>query len=407
MFGWFKGEEKPPIDPKQFHIPEFYRGTNGPLIKVLETHDDYEVRLYEKTQWVSSKSPPGEFMGAFWRLYSYIGGKNDQGKKMDMNMPVRMYIKLSEEDEDGSKVDDFVVSFFLSSSLLPELPKPTDEQVFLEQEERRVTYVANFSGMATGKDWKDSRKRLMAALDRDGKRYVAKEYFSAGYDPPYKLWNRRNEMILIADPQPELDEDDWFKGEEKPKKDTSEFHYPDFYNGSIGPRFKLLDSDEDYETRIYESTKWVSTDMETSDYGDAMSKGFWKLFGYIGGKNETKSKVAMTIPVRGTVTQHEGETKSVVTSFFVDQSKDCPAPTEETVFVKEESEEVKVYVRNFGGFAKDHSYKENLQALKDSLDRDGKCYVTGVYFTAGYDPPFKLWGRRNEVYVQAASENTD
>lgn len=201
----------------------------------------------------------------------------------------------------------------------------------------------------------------------------------------------------------------WFKGEEKPKKDTSVFHYPDFYNGSIGPRFKVLDSNEDYETRVYEPTKWVSTEMETSDYGDAMSKGFWKLFGYIGGKNEKKSKVAMTIPVRGTVnTPQEGETKlTVVTSFFVDQSKDCPAPTEETVHLQEESEEVKVFVRHFGGFAKDHTYKENLKTLKDCLDRDGKCYVTGVYFTAGYDPPFKLWGRRNEVYVKAAPESTD
>jgi len=208
MFGWFKNEEKPPIDTSQFHIPEFYRGTDGPLIKVLDSCEEYETRLYDKTQWVSSKSPPGEFMGAFWRLYSYIGGKNDQGKKMDMNMPVRMHITLSEDDVDGTKVDDFVVSFYLSSSLLPNLPKPTDEQVFLEQEDRRVTYVHNFSGMASEKDWKVSRARLRAALERDGKCYMVREYFSAGYDPPYKLWNRRNEMILIADPQPDITEDE-------------------------------------------------------------------------------------------------------------------------------------------------------------------------------------------------------
>lgn len=203
MLSWFKGEEKPKIDPSEFHIPEFYRGADGPLIKVLETCEDYETRVYDKSQWVSSSSPAGEFMSAFWRLYGYIGGKNDQGKKMDMNMPVRIHVKLSEDDVDGTKVEIFNVSFFLSSSLLPNLPKPLDEKVFLEQEDSLVTFVAHFSGMAKDKDWKDSRCRLMQALDRDGKSYVRREYFSAGYDPPYKLWNRRNEIILLAEDKPE------------------------------------------------------------------------------------------------------------------------------------------------------------------------------------------------------------
>ncbi|XP_031557365.1 heme-binding protein 2-like [Actinia tenebrosa] len=219
MLSWFKGEEKPKIDTSEFHIPEFYRGADGPLIKVLETCDDYETRLYDKSQWVSSNAPPGEFMSAFWRLYSYIGGKNDQGKKMDMNMPVRIHVKLSEDDADGTKVEVFNVSFFLSSSLLPNLPKPLDEKVFLKQEDSRVTYVAHFSGMAKDKDWSDSRCRLMQALDRDGKSYVRAEYFSAGYDPPYKLWNRRNEMILLAaDDQA----DDQTEEVEKTKEENTE-----------------------------------------------------------------------------------------------------------------------------------------------------------------------------------------
>jgi hypothetical protein len=174
------------------------------LIKVIESCEEYETRLYSATQWVTSSSAPGDFMGAFWRLYSYIGGKNDQGKKMDMNMPVRIHVKLSEDDVDGTKVKEFMVSFYLSSTLLPDLPKPLDEKVFLEEEASRVTYVAHFSGMAKEKDWKDSRCRLMQALERDSKDYVRREYFSAGYDPPYKLWNRRNEMILIAETPAEI-----------------------------------------------------------------------------------------------------------------------------------------------------------------------------------------------------------
>ena len=56
---------------------------------------------------------------------------------------------------------------------------------------------------------------------------------------------------------------------------------------------------------------------------------------------------------------------------------------------------------NFGGFAKEKDWRENYQQLKQSLDRDGKGYVKNKYVTAGHDPPFRLFGRHNEVLVLA------
>lgn len=194
----------------------------------------------------------------------------------------------------------------------------------------------------------------------------------------------------------------WFKGEEKPKIDVTEFHQPEFYHGGQGPEFKVskAESTDDYEARIYKPTKWITSKMEVQDYEEGSSKSFWQLFNYIGGKNETNSKVAMTVPVRSTVEVDEDKTKSARMSFFVDPTKDCPAPTEEGLFFEEEGEK-KFYVSHFGGFAKYHLYKEHLNTLKAALDRDGKSYVTDTYYTAGFDPPFRLWGRRNEVYVEA------
>lgn len=194
----------------------------------------------------------------------------------------------------------------------------------------------------------------------------------------------------------------WLKGEEKPKIDVTEFHQPEFYHGTQGPNFKVLtaESKEDYDARIYQPTKWITSKMEVKDYEEGSSKSFWQLFNYIGGKNETKSKVAMTCPVRSTVEVDEDKVKSARMSFFVDPTKDCPAPAEEGLFFEEEGEK-KFYVCNFGGFAKHHLYTEHLKKLKAALDRDGKGYVTDTYYTAGHDPPFRLWGRRNEVYVEA------
>jgi hypothetical protein len=197
----------------------------------------------------------------------------------------------------------------------------------------------------------------------------------------------------------------WLKGEEKPKVDVTEFHQPEFYYGNQGPTFKVLTSEstDDYETRVYKPTKWVSTKMDVTDYEEGSGQAFWKLFNYIGGKNEKKDKVAMTCPVRTTVELDQDKVKSARISLFVDSTKECPTPSEEGLYFEEEGE-TKFYVSNFGGFAKHHLYTENLQKLKACLDRDGKSYVTDTYYTAEHDPTFSLWGRRNEVYLRPAPE---
>ncbi|EDO39271.1 predicted protein [Nematostella vectensis] len=204
MLSWFKGEEKPKPDPKKFHKPDFYHGSDGPEFRIIESFEGYEVRQYARSQWVSTKADPGEIMSAFWRLYGYINGKNDQSKKMSMNLPVRVHITLNENDTDGSNVKSCIMSFYISSEFLPEIPKPNDQAVFIEKDNSKVVYVCHFPGFAKEKDWKDTRKGLRQTLDKDCKRYATFEYYSMGYDPPYKLWGRRNEMVLVASHQPDL-----------------------------------------------------------------------------------------------------------------------------------------------------------------------------------------------------------
>ena len=51
------------------------------------------------------------------------------------------------------------------------------------------------------------------------------------------------------------------------------------------------------------------------------------------------------------------------------------------------------YVGSFGGFESDADLQERTTELINYLDKDGVAHVKDFYFTAGYDPPFRVIGR--------------
>jgi hypothetical protein len=54
-----------------------------------------------------------------------------------------------------------------------------------------------------------------------------------------------------------------------------------------------------------------------------------------------------------------------------------------------------------GGFASDKDVLGQARALVEKLDGAGRKYHSGHYYSAGYDSPFRLIGRHNEVWVLA------
>ncbi|KAJ7387326.1 hypothetical protein OS493_004313 [Desmophyllum pertusum] len=203
---WLKGEEKPKVDTSEFHIPESYRGSEGPRFKVLESKDDYEVRLYEDSHWVKTKFEEGNLENCsstgFWRLFNYIRGENEGGKKIAMTVPISSRVDL--DDEGKCKV--FAMAFYMPAEHQANPPVPKDNAVFHEKIEGRVMYASHFGGFANDKDWRENEKKLKDALDRDGKGYVKNMYIAAGHDPPFRLFGRHNEVMLLADPQPSLED---------------------------------------------------------------------------------------------------------------------------------------------------------------------------------------------------------
>ncbi|KAI4902326.1 hypothetical protein NFI96_020008 [Prochilodus magdalenae] len=184
-----------------------------------------------------------------------------------------------------------------------------------------------------------------------------------------------------------------------------------FSTGLENPKFTPQDSKgQDYEVRTYQQTNWVSTTVTGTEQDSALGTGFNRLFQYIRGNNEKKVKVEMTAPVTCLINPGEGPTceSSFTVSFYVPEEHQAapPKPTDPEIFV-EDRKELTVFVRTFGGFANTQNTREELLKLSESLTRDGMAFKEAPYYRVGYDSPFKLVNRRNEVWLIKKEEGKD
>ncbi|XP_021567153.1 heme-binding protein 2, partial [Carlito syrichta] len=162
-----------------------------------------------------------------------------------------------------------------------------------------------------------------------------------------------------------------------------------------------------YEIRHYGPAKWVSTSVESMDWDSAIQTGFTKLNSYIQGKNEKEMKIKMTAPVMSYVEPGSGPfSESTITiSLYIpsEQQFDPPRPSESDVFIEDRAE-MTVFVRSFDGFSSAQKNQEQLLTLASILREDGKVFDEKVYYTAGYNSPFKLLNRNNEVWLIQKNE---
>jgi len=175
------------------------------------------------------------------------------------------------------------------------------------------------------------------------------------------------------------------------------------------PEFETLEVREGapYQLRKYKAAKWTSTSLKGKDFDESTNGLFRKLFRYITGTNATKEKVSMTVPVTMNVSGNTDETQ-VVMSFYLPEKyqENAPEPTGEGVYT-ESREEMKVYVRTFGGRAYGKDWTREIDNLKDDLKKDGiteDSLDLNSYYAVGYDSPFRLIWRTNEVWIKKKEE---
>jgi len=150
-----------------------------------------------------------------------------------------------------------------------------------------------------------------------------------------------------------------------------------------------------FEVRTYERANFIYVTMDAKTYAESSSRGFRTLAGYIFGGNERQQKIAMTSPV---VMDMDNE---VTMKFLVPAQyklDELPKPENAEVRFATEKERT-VAAITFGGFANDEKILEHKDELFQYLAAFGIEH-TGQWSFLGYDPPFKLIGRKNEVVVE-------
>ena len=166
-------------------------------------------------------------------------------------------------------------------------------------------------------------------------------------------------------------------------------------------QYKVIQEEEDFEIRFYPGVVMAKISSTSKSYKDLGSSGFRKLAGYIFGGNSEQQQISMTSPV------HMDIGDSVSTMAFVMPSKfkkeDLPKPSNGEVVIEDTQEEYVAAIQ-FSGFSDAESIEEHKVKLEKALKAKGLTYY-GNFRYLGYNPPYQLVGRRNEVIVALDASN--
>lgn len=160
-------------------------------------------------------------------------------------------------------------------------------------------------------------------------------------------------------------------------------------------QYRVVKKESDFEIRFYPPATFATIRSAAKNYRELSGSGFRKIAGYIFGNNETSAKIAMTSPVHMDINETESSMSFVMPSEY--DIKSLPRPNDSKVVIHESPSEYAAAIE-FGGFANDETISKYAAQLKTLLEEKG-IKPTGHYRYLGYNPPYQLIGRKNEVIV--------
>jgi hypothetical protein len=161
-------------------------------------------------------------------------------------------------------------------------------------------------------------------------------------------------------------------------------------------KYTLILKEKDFEIRFYPATTIATIKSNAKSYKELANPGFRKLAGYIFGGNESETSISMTSPVHMDINDTASSMSFVMPSAY--NESNLPKPNDPNVIIKKTSDEYVAALR-FGGYASDKDLKRYSEELQIILKQKG-ITTKGNYRYLGYNPPFQLVGRRNEIIVQ-------
>jgi hypothetical protein len=161
------------------------------------------------------------------------------------------------------------------------------------------------------------------------------------------------------------------------------------------PAYSVIKKYGSMEIRQYPNMVVAQTMLMQSTQEQKMSGGFRTIAGYIFGGNDRNQKIAMTAPV----VMKMGDTASMY--FMMPKqynSTQLPKPNSNKVEIVNERARVLAVIR-FGGFSSEmkiEKYKNKLAAIIS----ENNLKTTGPYMYMGYNAPWDVINRRNEVAIE-------
>lgn len=159
--------------------------------------------------------------------------------------------------------------------------------------------------------------------------------------------------------------------------------------------YKVLKKYDLFEIRKYDAANFSFVTIKTDSYQKSSGSGFKTLAGYIFGDNDKKESIAMTSPVVVNLDE------TITMQFMLPKKYNLnglPKPDNPDVHFKSEKEKFMATIA-FGGWSNDKKIAEYTAKLNALLKENGiKHFNKFSYF--GYNPPFQLLNRRNEIAVE-------
>jgi hypothetical protein len=160
-------------------------------------------------------------------------------------------------------------------------------------------------------------------------------------------------------------------------------------------KYKVVRTYDDFEIRFYPSATIATITSNAKTYNDLSGPGFQKLAGYIFGGNEANTNIAMTAPVHMDVNDAGSTMSFVMPSEYTKET--LPKPNDPGVSITNTEDEYVAAIR-FGGFASEQDRKFYTDKLQGLL-KEKAITTYGHYRFLGYDSPYQMTDRRNEMVV--------
>jgi hypothetical protein len=157
---------------------------------VIKEYPGFEIRKYEASLFTSVELDTDDYKQAsskgFLILGGYIFGKNESKEQISMTSPVAMILEA----------DETTMMFLVPKKKSKEgMPKPVNSNIkFIEIPEKQMAAIT-FRGWASNQKIEKYKLELVRLLDQKGIQHMNK-FLVMGYNPPYEVLFRKNEIVV-------------------------------------------------------------------------------------------------------------------------------------------------------------------------------------------------------------------